>query len=245
MLDDFYVSKGLMKRYPDAAAFATLETLLATFASHGTYASETFHNAQYAADEPLHGALITPVVHYVYLHPLPMLHDRLADFPQTMGGLTVDAQARRSRSRGSGPQGRSWAACTGAILAARGGCVWVHRGIGRCGIGPFLQWQERAKGSGRCICMWCRESVEVDGQRKQGMYMGALRTSDVCVRRPSSGRFVQTDHDSMKVDTSGEVGSRNCPDFCLAEGHKFCPDYSFRRSSKKIVQITPQTYIWL
>ncbi|KAJ7099825.1 Flavocytochrome c [Mycena epipterygia] len=87
---DFYVSKGLMKRYPDAAAFATetgipLESVLATFASHGAYASgtqpdplgkQTFHNAQYTADEPLHVAIITPVVHY------------------TMGGLTVDAQAR-------------------------------------------------------------------------------------------------------------------------------------------------------
>ncbi|KAJ7112085.1 hypothetical protein C8R44DRAFT_882493 [Mycena epipterygia] len=78
---EFYVSKGLVKRYPDAAAFAAdtgipLENVLASFTSHGTYASETFHNAQCAADEPLHGAIITPVVHY------------------TMGRLNVDAQAR-------------------------------------------------------------------------------------------------------------------------------------------------------
>ncbi|KAJ7110955.1 hypothetical protein C8R44DRAFT_856750 [Mycena epipterygia] len=87
---------GLMRRCPDVAAFAAEtgippETLLVTFVSHGTYASgaqpdplgkQTFHNAQYAPDEPLHVALITPVVHY------------LADGSQTMGGLIVDAQAR-------------------------------------------------------------------------------------------------------------------------------------------------------
>ncbi|KAJ7679675.1 FAD binding domain-containing protein [Mycena rosella] len=86
----FYASKGLMKRYADAAAFAAdtgipLESIRATFASYSSYASgaemdpfarATFRNASYTAEEPLHVAIITPVVHY------------------TMGGLAVDAHAR-------------------------------------------------------------------------------------------------------------------------------------------------------
>ncbi|KAJ7096998.1 Flavocytochrome c [Mycena crocata] len=87
---DFYASKGLMKRYGNAAEFAAdvgipLENIQKTFASHGAYASgaekdpfgkATFHNAAYSPDEALAVAIITPVVHY------------------TMGGLTVDARAR-------------------------------------------------------------------------------------------------------------------------------------------------------
>ncbi|KAJ7753003.1 Flavocytochrome c [Mycena metata] len=87
---DFYVSKGLMKQYADAAAFAEdvgipLETILDTFAGYGAvgdpFASsgsgnDTIAPAPYTSTESLHVAIITPVVHY------------------TMGGLTVDASAR-------------------------------------------------------------------------------------------------------------------------------------------------------
>ncbi|KAJ7036952.1 Flavocytochrome c [Mycena alexandri] len=87
---DFYVSKGLMKRYADAAAFAEdvgipLESILAAFAGYGAVGDPFSSNssdsvntppAPYTATEPLHVAIITPVVHY------------------TMGGLTVDASAR-------------------------------------------------------------------------------------------------------------------------------------------------------
>ncbi|KAJ6516715.1 Flavocytochrome c [Mycena vitilis] len=81
---DFYVSKGLMKRYPDAAAFAEdvkipLEGILTTFAGFGA-ADDPFNgtdgSAPYTSTEPLHVAIITPVVHY------------------TMGGLAVDGSAR-------------------------------------------------------------------------------------------------------------------------------------------------------
>ncbi|KAJ6542530.1 Flavocytochrome c [Mycena vulgaris] len=103
---NFYVSKGLMKRYEDAAAFAAdvgipLERIRETFASHTGYAAgvgidpfakATFHNATYALDEPLHVAIVTPVVHY------------------TMGGLTVDAEARVLSSETATPIPGLWAA---------------------------------------------------------------------------------------------------------------------------------------
>ncbi|KAJ7749799.1 Flavocytochrome c, partial [Mycena maculata] len=87
---DFYVSKGLMKKYADAAEFAAdagipLENIQATFTSHSAYATGAekdpfgkgiFQNATYTSTEQLHVAIITPVVHY------------------TMGGLSVDAHAR-------------------------------------------------------------------------------------------------------------------------------------------------------
>ncbi|KAJ7269917.1 Flavocytochrome c [Mycena rebaudengoi] len=87
---NFYVSKGLMKAYPNATAFAadvgiSLADIEATFTAHEAYAAGTqtdpfgkdrFHNALYPLDSPLHVAIITPVVHY------------------TMGGLTVDAHGR-------------------------------------------------------------------------------------------------------------------------------------------------------
>ncbi|KAJ7486331.1 Flavocytochrome c [Mycena galericulata] len=86
---DFYVSKGLMKRYPDAAAFAAdsgipLESITETFERYAAAAAGgekdkfgkvTFTNPP-TLEEPLHVAIITPVVHY------------------TMGGLAVDAHAR-------------------------------------------------------------------------------------------------------------------------------------------------------
>ncbi|KAJ6624373.1 Flavocytochrome c [Mycena sp. CBHHK59/15] len=87
---DFYTSKGLMKRYANAAEFAEdagipLAQIESTFASHSAYAAGSekdpfgkpiFHNAIYMADGTLHVAIITPVVHY------------------TMGGIIVDAHAR-------------------------------------------------------------------------------------------------------------------------------------------------------
>ncbi|KAJ7848406.1 Flavocytochrome c, partial [Mycena leptocephala] len=82
---DFYVSKGLMKRYADAAAFAadvgiSLESILTTFAGYGAegdpFGDAGSASTPYTPTEPLHVAIITPVVHY------------------TMGGLAVDASAR-------------------------------------------------------------------------------------------------------------------------------------------------------
>ncbi|KAL1756718.1 FAD binding domain-containing protein [Schizophyllum commune] len=86
----FYQSKGLMKRYENAAELAQdtglpLSALEATFKSHQAYADGrekdpfgkgNFDNATYTLDEPLLVAQMTPVVHY------------------TMGGITVDDQAR-------------------------------------------------------------------------------------------------------------------------------------------------------
>ncbi|KAJ7242180.1 Flavocytochrome c [Mycena haematopus] len=81
---DFYVSKNLMKRYPDAAAFADgtgipLDNILSTFASYGADGDPfgtVATTKSYTPSEPLCVAIITPVVHY------------------TMGGLSVDASAR-------------------------------------------------------------------------------------------------------------------------------------------------------
>ncbi|KAJ7348411.1 Flavocytochrome c [Mycena albidolilacea] len=94
---DFYVSKGLMKRYADAAAFAEdtgipLGSILETFAGYGAE-GDPFRSgspaaattAAYTPTEPLHVAIITPVVHY------------------TMGGLSVDASARVLRASSSSP----------------------------------------------------------------------------------------------------------------------------------------------
>ncbi|KAL1739088.1 FAD binding domain-containing protein [Schizophyllum fasciatum] len=93
----FYQSKGLMKRYENAAELASdtglpLSALEATFKSHQAYADgrekdpfgkTTFDNATYTVDEPLLVAQMTPVVHY------------------TMGGITVDDQARVLNSAGA------------------------------------------------------------------------------------------------------------------------------------------------
>ncbi|KAK7045164.1 fumarate reductase [Favolaschia claudopus] len=82
---DFYVSKKLMKAYPNAAAFAQdtgipLENILETFAGYGgendPFGASNTPQTSYTPDEALHVAIITPVVHY------------------TMGGLSVDASAR-------------------------------------------------------------------------------------------------------------------------------------------------------
>ncbi|KAF7300845.1 Flavocytochrome C [Mycena kentingensis (nom. inval.)] len=94
----FYVSKGLMKKYDGAQAFAEdtgipLDALLATFASFGT-ADDAFAgpaSAPYSPTETLHVAIITPVVHY------------------TMGGLAVDASARVLSESGT-PIDGLWAA---------------------------------------------------------------------------------------------------------------------------------------
>ncbi|KAJ7474209.1 Flavocytochrome c [Mycena latifolia] len=102
----FYVSKGLMKRYTDGAAFAadmgySRENLEAMFTSYNAFASGgaadplgkvTFRNASYALGEPLHVAIVTPVVHY------------------TMGGLTVDAHARVLAANTAEPITGLWAA---------------------------------------------------------------------------------------------------------------------------------------
>lgn len=86
----FYMAKGLMKRYENAATVAEetgipLSALEATFTAHQAYADgrekdpfgkTNFDNATYTLDEPLLVAQMTPVVHY------------------TMGGITVDEQAR-------------------------------------------------------------------------------------------------------------------------------------------------------
>ncbi|KAK6974761.1 fumarate reductase [Favolaschia claudopus] len=78
---DFYVSKKLMKAYPNAAAFAQdtwipLENILETFAGYGRdsdpFGASNTPQTSYTPDETLHVAIITP----------------------TMGGLTVDASAR-------------------------------------------------------------------------------------------------------------------------------------------------------
>ncbi|KAJ7734212.1 Flavocytochrome c [Mycena olivaceomarginata] len=94
---DFYVSKGLMKRYADAAAFAEdtgipLGSILETFAGYGAEGGPfgsgspaAATTAAYTPTEPLHVAIITPVVHY------------------TMGGLSVDASARVLRASSSPP----------------------------------------------------------------------------------------------------------------------------------------------
>ncbi|THU84185.1 Flavocytochrome c [Dendrothele bispora CBS 962.96] len=86
---DFYLAKGLMKKYPNAQALTEdtklpLETLSKTFNAHAEFASgkakdpfgkTNFDNAEYSVDETLFVAEMTPVVHY------------------TMGGITIDAGA--------------------------------------------------------------------------------------------------------------------------------------------------------
>ncbi|CAK5266844.1 unnamed protein product [Mycena citricolor] len=98
---DFYVFKGLMKPYPNAESFSLdtgvpLANLLATFAAHGAgndpFGKTVFHNASYSADEALHVAITTPVVHY------------------TMGGLTVDPEARVLSDKDRAPIPGLWAA---------------------------------------------------------------------------------------------------------------------------------------
>ncbi|KAJ7028642.1 hypothetical protein C8F04DRAFT_1398826 [Mycena alexandri] len=88
---DFYVSKGLMKRYADASAFAEdagipLESILGTFAGYGAagdpFGSDTANTAPYTPTEPLHVVIITPVMHYycIFLFvevpslPVPSIH---------------------------------------------------------------------------------------------------------------------------------------------------------------------------
>ncbi|KAJ6484637.1 Flavocytochrome c [Mycena sanguinolenta] len=97
---DFYVSKNLMKRYPDAAAFAEdtgipLDNILSTFASYGKD-DDAFGTVattkSYTPTEPLCVAIITPVVHY------------------TMGGLAVDPSARVLSSITRTPIPGLWAA---------------------------------------------------------------------------------------------------------------------------------------
>ncbi|KAF8186057.1 FAD binding domain-containing protein [Mycena galopus ATCC 62051] len=101
----FYVGKGLMKRYPDAAAFASdtgipLENILATFAAYGG-AGDPFGSGvtapatatdAYTPTEALHVAIITPVVHY------------------TMGGLAVSPSARVLSAATHAPIPGLWAA---------------------------------------------------------------------------------------------------------------------------------------
>ncbi|KAK7436994.1 hypothetical protein VKT23_018809 [Stygiomarasmius scandens] len=86
---DFYIAKGLMKKYPNAQALVEdtklpLDTLSKTFSAHAEYASgkakdpfgkTNFDNAEYTLDDTLFVAEMTPVVHY------------------TMGGITIDASA--------------------------------------------------------------------------------------------------------------------------------------------------------
>ncbi|KAF8831129.1 hypothetical protein HHX47_DHR1000097 [Lentinula edodes] len=86
---DFYLSKGLMKKFANLQELAesmevSLTDLHATFTSHKSYASGQekdpfgkthFHNSDINIEEPFLVALITPVVHY------------------TMGGVLVDEQA--------------------------------------------------------------------------------------------------------------------------------------------------------
>ncbi|KAJ8085840.1 hypothetical protein PM082_004659 [Marasmius tenuissimus] len=84
---DFYVAKGLMKRYESGSQLAVegdvpLENLQKTFDSHSLYGEgkatdplgkRHFDNALYTIDAPILVAEITPVLHY------------------TMGGVSVDA----------------------------------------------------------------------------------------------------------------------------------------------------------
>ncbi|KAI0709117.1 FAD binding domain-containing protein [Earliella scabrosa] len=93
----FYKSKGLMREYPSAAAFAEdtkvpLAKLQETFESLQRYAAGTvkdpfgktnFTNSVYSPDEPLLVAEMTPVVHY------------------TMGGIVIDEHARVLNGEGS------------------------------------------------------------------------------------------------------------------------------------------------
>ncbi|KAK1234143.1 hypothetical protein PQX77_002655 [Marasmius sp. AFHP31] len=86
---DFYVAKGLMKRYESGSQLAVegdvpLENLQKTFESHSLYGEgkatdplgkRHFDNALYTIDAPILVAEITPVLHY------------------TMGGVSVDASA--------------------------------------------------------------------------------------------------------------------------------------------------------
>ncbi|KAJ3757282.1 Flavocytochrome c [Lentinula raphanica] len=86
---DFYVSKGLMKKFNNLQEVAEdiqipLRDLQTTFASHKSHASGQekdpygkthFHNSDIHEEEPFLVALITPVVHY------------------TMGGVLVDEDA--------------------------------------------------------------------------------------------------------------------------------------------------------
>ncbi|KAF4592957.1 hypothetical protein EYR38_008663 [Pleurotus pulmonarius] len=87
---DFYVSKGLMKKYDNAADFARdtgvpNAALVQTLSEHNKYAlgelkdpfgKVHFHNGQFSPDGTLLAAWVVPVVHY------------------TMGGIRVDASAR-------------------------------------------------------------------------------------------------------------------------------------------------------
>ncbi|KAK0195922.1 Flavocytochrome c [Armillaria mellea] len=94
---DFYVAKGLMKKFGNAAALAEemgvpADSLKKTFEAHGRYArnEETdpfgktfFHNPTFDPEAPILVALMTPVVHY------------------TMGGIQVDEKARVLHADGS------------------------------------------------------------------------------------------------------------------------------------------------
>ncbi|KAJ7168946.1 flavoprotein subunit of succinate dehydrogenase/fumarate reductase [Mycena filopes] len=89
-----------MKRYADAAAFAkdvgiSLESILVTFTGFGADGDpfgSSDNTEPYTPTEPLHVAIITPVVHY------------------TMGGLAVDASGRVLTTADSGPIPGLWAA---------------------------------------------------------------------------------------------------------------------------------------
>ncbi|KAF5339270.1 hypothetical protein D9758_013333 [Tetrapyrgos nigripes] len=86
---DFYISKGLMKKYPSAKEFTddtglSLDALNDTFTAHSGFAAgkakdpfgkTNFDNADYNVNDTLFIAEMTPVVHY------------------TMGGITVDGGA--------------------------------------------------------------------------------------------------------------------------------------------------------
>ncbi|KIY53028.1 Flavocytochrome c [Fistulina hepatica ATCC 64428] len=86
---DFYISKGLMRKYNNAREFTAatgiaLDKLQSTFESHERYAKGiekdpfgkvSFGDGSYTVDQPIYVGELTPVVHY------------------TMGGITVDASA--------------------------------------------------------------------------------------------------------------------------------------------------------
>ncbi|KAG7096500.1 hypothetical protein E1B28_003930 [Marasmius oreades] len=93
---DFYLAKGLMKRYDSGEEFAIeaklpLENLRNTFGSHTMYGEGKatdplgktyFDNSWYSVEKPVLVAEITPVLHY------------------TMGGISVDSSARVLDSQG-------------------------------------------------------------------------------------------------------------------------------------------------
>ncbi|KAF9268396.1 Flavocytochrome c [Marasmius fiardii PR-910] len=93
---DFYLAKGLMRKYESGEAFANeanlpLENLRNTFESHTLYGAGKatdplgkmhFDNPSYSIENPVFVAEITPVLHY------------------TMGGIAVDPSARVLDSRG-------------------------------------------------------------------------------------------------------------------------------------------------